>query len=75
MAQHLILVILDDDLGDITSEEDLEEFVSDLKDSTHADLTVRQVYDFKSSFSRVSYHEVSDKLTEMQQEIAASKEE
>lgn len=71
MAQHLILMILDDDLGDITSEEDLEEFVSDLKDSTHADLTVRQFYEFELSERR----EIADLLLEMLSETESSKEE
>jgi hypothetical protein len=35
MAQHLILFLVDDDLGDITNLEDLEDFSDELGGSTH----------------------------------------
>lgn len=44
MAVHIITLVLNDDLGDIETEKDLEQFVWDLKSSTHADLVASWVY-------------------------------
>jgi hypothetical protein len=45
MAQHLIVLRLNDDLGDIQSEADLKDFIDDLRSSTHAQLDARWFYD------------------------------
>lgn len=49
MAKHIIILTLDDDYGDIEDETDLENFVQALKDSTHADLTAKWVYNYGPS--------------------------
>lgn len=74
MAQHLLLVILDDELGDYVSEEKLSEFVQGLKDSFHEDLTVRSYYEVPDVDSTVSAGEwILDQIVEMQSEIAENK--
>jgi hypothetical protein len=41
----MIVFMLDDDLEDIQSEDDLKDFIDDLKSSTHAALSARWFYD------------------------------
>jgi hypothetical protein len=45
MAQHLILFLVDDDLGDITNPEDLEDFSHDLRSATHAPMRHEEVFE------------------------------
>jgi hypothetical protein len=80
MAQHLILLLLDDDTEDITSKEKLDEFVSELKGCTHFSLTSRQYYEVPNiTDGTVDLDEgeddwMTDMLAEMQEEIAKDTE-
>jgi hypothetical protein len=49
VARHLIFLLLNDDLGDIESETDLESFIDDLKDCNPAEIRSRYVYDVTDS--------------------------
>jgi hypothetical protein len=75
MAQHLVILILDDDLGDISSSEDLRNWVFDLKSGTHADLTERSYYELPEIQDTDDSVKdwLFDNVVEMQGEIADSK--
>lgn len=47
MARHMVILFVHDEWGDIQSEEDLDDFVSDLKQSTHYSLDA--LYDYNTS--------------------------
>jgi hypothetical protein len=48
MAQHLILFLVDDDLGDITNLEVLEDFSDDLRSGTHMPMRHEEIFEIGS---------------------------
>jgi hypothetical protein len=48
MAQHLIMLLVDDDLGDITNLEDLEDLSNDLSSSTHMPMRHEELFEIGS---------------------------
>lgn len=65
MAQHLVLLLVNDDLGDIDSKEKLDDFVFELRQSTHADTQARTFYDLDANFDEDTMDAIGDFIAEM----------
>lgn len=65
MAQHLVLLLVNDDLGDIDSKEKLDDFVFELRQSIYTDTQARRFYDLDANFDEDTMDTIGDFIAEM----------